>query len=493
MLASNSLSCRTVNVSQRSGQPVGTDAPCVGARHNALHQAKHEATLPQRAEGLRKPLPARSELTRRTNEVPPMAVGRVLVVSGEADIEQKIERYLEAANVHAKDVIYLTEYYGKSPVPPDRPNAINMGDFADRAQVDTALQKLVECDGIDHVVNINEYSMSISAEIREMLALPGVTTEQSRRFRDKLVMKEALQGFGVACPRVYAPQELPHLDVEKFPIVAKPRSCAGSLGVSILSTPTELKDFLQKKSIQTDACEDFVEFSEDNLEFEEFIQGAVHTLDGLVYQGDIVFVRPSLQSNTCLDFINSTAPHGAITLTSPAEIAAWSKFAQNVHRGLQIPDGAFHLEAFLTADGRRIFLEIGARPGGAHVVPTVRHAWGVDLEQAHFTLQLGIPPQLPPSGTPARASAFMCYPLADYTAPEGQWRVRSVETRGCENLPTVALASLPKPGDSASGMFVGYVQSTLGNFVLAGDTFEEVGADLALIASNYRVTTERVF
>lgn len=404
----------------------------------------------------------------------------VLIVSTHLDMYDRIQNYLKTHSIPEAKYSYLLEYYGSTPpaIPTDV-NFIAIDDLRNKEAISEAISKIKLWPTIDQVVSTDEYSLCLAANVRESLGLPGLSLNDSLKFRDKVIMKEALKDTSVRIPKVYSQEEVCSGNIY-FPVVAKPRSYAGSKGVEIIKNQHELNEYLSLNSeIVLDHSPQFDEFSMNQIEFEEHIEGDIFHIDGLVYKGKMVFCSASRYIQTCLDFMRGV-PMGSVREKSDQEQVKWNHFAQDVCTQMNVPDGAFHLEAFLTPEGERIFLEIGARPGGSLVVPVVERSFGFNLDLAHLQCCLGVEPLVKQTSKPYYG--YFIYPKS-FT--EEKLIVRAVTPVARTQYHSLVSAKTPGIGDPASGSF-SYVDN-LGSFEFCSESGSEIESDILRLKSLYLV------
>ena len=206
---------------------------------------------------------------------------------------------------------------------------------------------------------MTDYSkgLLLAAHIRKKLDVKGPLLDNVLKFRDKVLMKQCLEGTNIRFPCLYEHSEVIN-GQSAFPIIIKPRTYAGSIGVKVVFSKQEYIELFH--SIKPNYNRDFIasmEFDRDDIEIEEHIDGTVFHIDGLIYEGKIIFCLPSLYIKPCLNYVNY-GPLVSQTISNPSKRAEWSDFAERVHEIMHIPDGAFHLEAFQAASGK-VFLEVG--------------------------------------------------------------------------------------------------------------------------------------
>jgi hypothetical protein len=229
------------------------------------------------------------------------------------------------------------------------------------------------------IAAITERYLLPVAQLREELGLPGMTVAQTRRFRDKVAMKQHLRdsGIDIRLPEFagYHPITARQLLARHGSIVAKPRLGAGAAGVYMLR---EEADLLRFEREQADQLEDF--------DVEQFIGGRVFHIDSVVDRGRVI-------AATAADSIDATNSYAS----------------QQYCRGIAVPDGelldellAFnakviaahpdyfgvtHHEVFVAPDGL-CFCEIAARTGGGGVLAGFRSRTGLNLDEVALTAQL---------------------------------------------------------------------------------------------------------
>ena len=115
---------------------------------------------------------------------------------------------------------------------------------------------------------------------------------------------------------------------------------------------------------------------------EEFIDGREFTFDTVCVEGQPVYenVAEYLPRPLVARSIETLSPV-IITVRDmdQAHLAAGIALGRNVLTALQMHDGFTHMEWFLTSDGEAVFGEIGARPGGAHLVDQMNYTSDIDL------------------------------------------------------------------------------------------------------------------
>ena len=315
---------------------------------------------------------------------------RVLLVATKLEAIREFSSYTNQGALPVCDVTYLIEFHAKAPPGPLPESCIPVKDFADCAATQAAIDRVLAMGPFEAVIAYDEVSMIPAARIRQEGTAPGLNVEQATRFRDKVVMKTLVSENGVHVPRLYTRQEL-RSGKAGFPLVAKPRSLAGSENVQIIYKHKSLQELLAKVELRTPPATTGLDLQEDDLQFEEYIAGDIYHFDGICLNGSITNLWPSQYIGTCLDYSKGN-PMGSLTLLDSRLLEESQRFSEKVITALECPDGVFHLEAIRSNSRGLVFLEIGMRPGGGLLVPTLKKANGIDLQLIHCQVQMGITP-----------------------------------------------------------------------------------------------------
>ncbi|MCX0242535.1 ATP-grasp domain-containing protein [Streptomyces drozdowiczii] len=249
----------------------------------------------------------------------------------------------------------------------------------------------------DLVVALSEYDLLPAARVREALGVPGPRVADVLPTRDKVVMKAAVAAAGLRTPR-YAPLARALASGVEWTgrTVLKPLAGASSEGVTAYPTVREALDAVRGGAVAVDV---------DDHEVEEFVEGDVVHVDGVLADGRPLAVQASRYVGTCLGYAQG-APLGSLQVDTPP---ATVDFTLACLRAVGITEGPFHLEAIETADGP-VFLEVGARVGGADVSDTFELATGVHMSSVHLRLLTGeshVPAAAPAAAPDARYGWFV--------------------------------------------------------------------------------------
>lgn len=244
----------------------------------------------------------------------------------------------------------------------------NMGDYG---QILRACGYFTHLHGkLDRVESHNEYWLETEARLREDFNIDGFRPDSIANVTLKARMKQGFQKAGVAVARgavVATLEEAQRFAAEiGFPAVLKPDRGVGAASTFRVNDGQELQRvFAEKLPL--------------NFIMEEFIQGVIHSFDGLTDRdGNIVFCTSHVFSQGIMETVNED---GDIFYYSQREIPADLEAAGRAAvRAFDIREKFFHLEFFRTVpDGRIVAIEVNMRPPGGLTMDMFNYANDIDL------------------------------------------------------------------------------------------------------------------
>jgi hypothetical protein len=187
----------------------------------------------------------------------------------------------------------------------------------------------------------------------------------------------------------------------------------------------------------------------------------------------------------CLPF-SYGEPIGSVEVDDPVRRAVVARFLARLVPGMSRQPWIFHLEVFLSEEPRPrcVFLEVGARPGGAEIPFIWRELHGVDIMAWEFALQCERPPALRRIPTRTPIGGWLLVPL---TAPRPCRIAGSTSMLGTAQslyAEAVPRAGTLVPASDASYELVG------GRFRFRGTSTAEVAEDILATARDYQVRCE---
>jgi biotin carboxylase len=227
---------------------------------------------------------------------------------------------------------------------------------------------------IDRVESLWEPLMILSAQVRELLRIPGMSQVETVPFRDKEAMKQVLDAAGIRTPHHYSAKTIDDvwkaIDRIGYPAICKPIAGAGSADTFRINDASQLERILPKLR------------HVDEVSIEEFVDGEEFTFDTICSQGRVLFYnmcwyRPRPLLGKTYEWISQQT----VALRDPdmAYLAAGKEMGLQVLKAMNFRDGFTHMEWYLKPDGEAVFGEIGARPPGGRTVDAMNFASDVDL------------------------------------------------------------------------------------------------------------------
>jgi len=323
--------------------------------------------------------------------------------------------------------------------------------------VEGAIQAAKKYD-IDGVLTIATDSgvMSVAGVATE-LGLPGISQETARLSTNKFLMRSKFKEAGVPSPefgRCSTVQEAREL-VEKIgmPVIFKPEDNAGSLGVIMLSSISELEN-----------CFEFTKASSfsGSILVEEYLDGPEVSVESLTYDGKTTILAIT-------DKMTSQPPYCVeLGHTMPSELSDdvqedIKKVAKMGLEALGVDIGAGHTEIKITKEGPKI-VEIGARMGGWIGADMVVKATGIDMTKEAIRISLGDMPDIEQKYSRGVA-------IRIFTSKSGL----IIDINGIELIKKLdgmeILDIYLKPGDKIKPLHSGF--DRIGRVLATGDTRED--------------------
>jgi hypothetical protein len=244
----------------------------------------------------------------------------------------------------------------------------------DEDAVIEALRQRLRGDRLDRIECLWEPGILLAARLRETFGIPGLDVAQAQRFRDKELMKQALDAAGIRTPRHVAAQSVAAVweAAEKigFPIILKPIDGAGSADTYRVRDADELRAVLPRLR------------HVPMVSVEEFVDGEEYTFDTITVGGriayyNIAWYRPRPLVARSNEWISPQVV--ALRDLQQPELQDGIQMGFAVIDALGFDTGFTHMEWYRKADGEAVFGEIGARPPGAHQVDQMKFVCDFDV------------------------------------------------------------------------------------------------------------------
>jgi ATP-grasp domain len=400
---------------------------------------------------------------------------------GTARWDFDLVRYDDFIDHRAHRVSYIVNCRGRSAITAsaDSYRLYELDRLDDASAYRPILNEIVQSSGpVDRLIVFSESLQDLAAQLRAEFDIPGKKPNENRLGRDKLVMKQRVAAAGLRAPRYTSVNStriehaLAFAADTGYPLILKPIDGQSSHGVR------KIADAAQLRTAVADLPPD------GEWDLEEFVTGALMHVDGLIDQtGRVTLAVPSRYINTCLEF-TAGAPLGAIMLEPGTALYAYvSRFATQCIKAIGLKACPFHLELFHTSDDDLVFLEVGARVGGADVPSMIHQATGINLFGEWVNMSLDQPAML---HAPIRSiGAWLMFPR-----PSGlPLRVQSV-TRF-----DGAVASLYRQLVPEAGQLIehedGYCSMQSGRFLFDADSSQQVARDVEYVLHAFHIETTR--
>lgn len=277
--------------------------------------------------------------------------------------------------------------------------------------LDASLQKFLDSYARNDIflMTNDESCTVICAQLRDRYHLLGPSESTMLPFVDKGLMKKKLQNTAIRCPR-YVLHDDDQLQENtehylsrienylNYPMIVKPTTSYGSLNTEKIQ---DRRDLIRCLS-DANAIDQF-------FEIDEFIEGDLYHCDGIVLDKKMIVFFACRYNTPCANFTKGVPLGSLILLNQNPLRARLLAFTESCLTALDVPDGAFHLEAFVNHRDEIIFLEVGARAPGAMVIPTYELMTKINLEEMHFRVQLHQSIQTVMPGI-TKYAAWICYP-----------------------------------------------------------------------------------
>lgn len=269
--------------------------------------------------------------------------------------------------------------------------AFQVADFheaVDVVDVDNA-RKVAERYRVDAVVPLTDFGVQTAAAIADALGLVGIPPHVARDATSKAQMRRRWQRARVPSARFRVIRGLEEAyqaveELETWPLVFKPADSrgGGSRGVSRV-------DSLEGVSQALEFAQSYYE--NKSVVIEEFLEGVEHSLEMVVYEGQMHVLVISDKEKTPYPYrVDKSVIYP--TIFTGEELNRIIALARRAVQAIGINVGAVHVETCTTEDGPRMF-ELGARFGGGHTPdPIVRHLTGINVVQEVTRILLGETP-----------------------------------------------------------------------------------------------------
>ncbi|MEU6237196.1 ATP-grasp domain-containing protein [Kitasatospora sp. NPDC047058] len=277
--------------------------------------------------------------------------------------------------------------------------------LGDLEQLRWAVARLAERHDIKGVVTWDEYALVPAAHVAADLGVPGQSSATAAACRNKAASRAVWAAEGVPSAQsirvtslVTAARAARRIG---YPVVLKPASHAGSIGVIKVEHPDDLPGaFAYANGRAENQGEEG-----SGLLVEEYLAGPEISVECVTVHGittAVAVTRKELGPEPHFEEVGHVVVAGDPLLAQAGPIAESALDALGVNAGIS------HVEMRLTADGPRL-IEVNGRIGGDLIGHLVHLATGIDLAAAAADIALGREPDLTPTRSAAAGVRFL-YP-----------------------------------------------------------------------------------
>jgi argininosuccinate lyase len=214
------------------------------------------------------------------------------------------------------------------------------------------------------VTSSSEYFVAIAADVAGQLGLPGPDPAAIRNCRDKSAQLRRLEDTGIGVPAHATVRDTAAaLSAARrigYPVIVKPVSGSGSVGVRLCDTPDQLARHLDT-------------YTENVLLVQEYVTGAEFSVEA--FDGEVVGI--TRKHLTPPPYFVETG-HDFPATASQSDTMAMSQAAMKAIAALGLRWGPTHTEIRITEAGPRV-IEVNPRLAGGLIPRLVQVSTGVDL------------------------------------------------------------------------------------------------------------------
>ena len=254
---------------------------------------------------------------------------------------------------------------------------VQVGSLWDARSVAAELGERLRGRQLDRIECLWEPGIVLAAELREAFGVDGLDVETARRFRDKELMKQALDSAGIRTPHHVAADSVAAVwsaaqDIG-FPVILKPIAGAGSADTYRVDSNDDLRAVLPAlRHVPVVSVEEFIDGEEYTFD--------TITIDGRIAYDNIAWYRPRPLIARSNEWISPQVI--ALRDVDRPEFDGAKEMGRRVIEALGFDTGFTHMEWYRKADGEIVFGEIGGRPPGAHQVDQMKYACDFDVFKA---------------------------------------------------------------------------------------------------------------
>ncbi|HEV2377231.1 MAG TPA: ATP-grasp domain-containing protein [Streptosporangiaceae bacterium] len=251
----------------------------------------------------------------------------------------------------------------------------------------------------DGVLAFSEPHVLGAALVQDELGLPGPSLRAAVLSRNKALQRGRFAAAGIGQPDYLITDRLADARPwaqARMPVVIKPLSSAGSIGVELVPDTTAYLAAAERRG------------PEGRLLVEQAVAGPEYSWEALVREGKVWFANLTAKETTGPPQYVEVAHRVAADVDERTR-ALVTEFGSAVLEALGMQTGIVHLEFRLTPDGP-VVMEIAVRTPGDCLMDLLGLCYGVDWYELAVRLALGL--ELPPAPQEPTCFAASYLPIA---------------------------------------------------------------------------------
>jgi len=246
----------------------------------------------------------------------------------------------------------------------------------------------------DAVHTGDENALVTAALLAAYLGCPTMGAATAAHFRDKFVQKRAVAAAGLRTARTTLVEDV--YDVSGIAELPYPRAVLKPVAGAATMRTTAVSDIAELRAASREYAA--ARIPERTFLLEEFSPGEEWVVDGVRYEGELLFCSVSRYGVPCLTTVTDSLPLSQRRFDPSTEAWAYDKavpFATAALDALGLRRGVFHMELFHDeASGELIFGECAARRGGALTHEDIQAKFGVHLGDCAVMCSLDRRPEI---------------------------------------------------------------------------------------------------
>ncbi|MCY7341447.1 MAG: ATP-grasp domain-containing protein [Pseudonocardia sp.] len=295
------------------------------------------------------------------------------------------------------------------------------------------LDELVECRGAsdemwaeaafaaahrhrpDGVVAFSEPQVIAAALVADEFGLRGPSLRAATLSRNKGLQRARFAAHGIGQPEHVVVERLAEAEewaAQRFPVVVKPLSSAGSAGVELVGHRAAFAAAAARRD------------GEGRLLVERAVAGPEYSWEALVRDGQVFLANTTAKETTGPPHFVELAHRMPAPLDDAAAVTA-DALGREVVAAIGMRNGIVHLEFRLTADGPAV-MEVAVRTPGDQLMELLGLAYGLDWFEAVVRLAMGLDLPAAPARPVRHAASYLpVAPAGTVVAVEGLDAVRA--------------------------------------------------------------------